>query len=123
MKKQICLNLTFFFATALAASPGDAIRKKINEHIADIKACSPEALKLDVNTGGKVVIKWKIDDEGTASEATLDDAKTTLKSSGVQTCLVDKIYSWKFPPAPQGQYISASFPFSYTATPAPKKAD
>ncbi|MBY0469920.1 AgmX/PglI C-terminal domain-containing protein [bacterium] len=92
----------------------DGIRKKINEHMAELKKnCSPEALKLENKLTGKVTIKWSIDDEGTASQAVVDEKKTTLKNAAVHNCIIDLIYGWKFPPAPQGQSVSAVLPFTF----------
>jgi TonB family protein len=88
---------------------------KVKEHSEVVRACYTEALKKDVSLKGKLVVDWDVNDAGDVSRAEVNTAKSTLKSEAINNCLVEKLKSWKFAPAPapKGEVVSVSYPFSF----------
>jgi hypothetical protein len=92
----------------------EAYRRTVKKNISSIRTCYSRELANDPKLSGKLVIDWKVDDKGIATEAIPNAQKTTLKNNAVASCVVDKIITMKFPHAALGQSVSISYPFTFT---------
>lgn len=89
------------------------IRLKVKEHLNDVKMCYDDSLKKNPKIKGKVLVDWTINDKGAVTSVSINKEKTTLMDAEVQKCIVEKFNTWSFPPAPTGESVTISFPFTF----------
>ena len=109
---------TVLLALALgfsAHAKKSGVKTVLQEHKRDVMACFRHALKEDpnVNLAGKIVLDWIVNDAGEVVEATVNTRKSRLRNEGVETCLLDKLRTWKFPGSKKGKATSVSYPFTF----------
>ncbi len=113
--KKIFLSLILTIPMAATASNGkEGIRSKIKEHLPEIQACYKNSLTQSPDNKGKIVVDWEVNDLGDVTKVTVNEKKTTLKDATVHSCITNNFKSWKFPPAPKGQVVTASYPFVFS---------
>lgn len=99
------------FATPPVADK-ESIRVTIRAHIQDVRECYETFLKeSSVKAKGKIVLDWEIDPLGKVARAKVLKDRSDLNVSSVEDCVVAKVYTWKFPPAPKGSVSHVIFPF------------
>jgi hypothetical protein len=96
-------------ATILGSIDKELIRAVIKEHAAQIRFCYEEQLTVNPKLAGKVVIRWTIDADGNASNASVDN--TTLGDDKVQQCMMARIVSWQFPKPKGGGVAVITYPW------------
>lgn len=109
--------LTGLFCKAESADR-EAVRRAVKTHLSEVKTCYDDALKKDSHNkdsqlSGKIVLDFEVDNAGKVPSAKVNEKKSTLKSSDIEQCLIDKVKSWTFPPSPKGTIISVSYPFIF----------
>lgn len=115
MKFWILLAALCFFANSFVlAADKNQIRVKVKENLKEVNSCYKNALSLNPELEGKLILNWDINDKGEVANVTVDKAKTTLNNESVQACILEKVKTWKFPPAPLKQTISISYPFHFS---------
>jgi len=97
-------------ATIQGAIDKELIRQVIKEHAAQIRFCYEEELAVNPKLTGKVAVKWTIDADGNASNATIVEG-TTLASPKVHQCMMDRIVTWQFPKPKGGGYAVVTYPW------------
>jgi hypothetical protein len=98
-------------AQVMGSIDKELIRKVIQEHAAQIRFCYEEQLAVNPKLAGKVAIKWVIDADGNASNASVDAAATTLKDDKVHQCMMARIVSWQFPKPKGGGIAVITYPW------------
>jgi hypothetical protein len=103
-------------AMVMGSIDKELIRKVIQEHAAQIRFCYQEELAVNPKLAGRVTIKWVIDAEGNASNASVDAGSTTLASDKVHRCMMDRIVSWQFPKPKGGGIAVITYPWILRAS-------
>ena len=89
-------------APAEAAPAGGSIdreglRKVLQAHAAEIQRCYQPELALDQLLEGKVALRWTVQADGSVTDASLDEAHTTLRNRKVHECMLARVAGWRFP--------------------------
>jgi len=105
------IAITAGTATVLGSIDKELIRAVIREHAAQIRFCYEEQLAVNPKLAGKVIIKWTIDADGNASNASVDGAGTSLADDKVHQCMMARIVSWQFPKPKGGGIAVITYPW------------
>jgi len=87
----------------------EIIRRVIRSHRDQIKYCYSKELTRNPNLAGKVSVKFTISPKGYVTQATV--SQTSLHNSSVESCIVQKIRTWKFPEPKGGGIVIVNYPF------------
>ena len=103
----VVFAVLFSFTTAYAGPTKDSYRKAINNHAKELAIC------LNVKNGKsakgkKIILEWQVDDVGTVRDCKIK--KSATNNIDVDNCVVEKVKSLSFPPAPSGQIINIVYP-------------
>jgi hypothetical protein len=97
-------------AQVMGSIDKELVRRVIQEHAAQIRFCYEEQLAVNPKLAGKVVVKWIINADGSASGAQVDSG-TTLADDKVQQCMMARIVSWEFPKPKGGGIAVITYPW------------
>jgi len=103
-------------AQVMGSIDKELIRKVIQEHAAQIRFCYEEQLAVNPKLAGKVSIKWVIDADGNASNASIDAGSTSLLNDKVHQCMMARIVSWQFPKPKGGGIAVITYPWILRAS-------
>ncbi|MFO0736703.1 MAG: AgmX/PglI C-terminal domain-containing protein [Labilithrix sp.] len=129
MKTNLILSLTSFVALAAFASGcgfaarspemyRDDTQKLLDTKSADIKACYDGILKGQPGVGGKVTVKFELEeDTGTIKNVVVDQPNTTAPAP-VGDCVKNAITGLKINP-PDARLGQAAFVYEFSQPPAP----
>jgi FHA domain-containing protein len=98
-------------ATVIGSIDKELIRAVIKEHAQQIRFCYEEQLAVNPKLAGKVVIRWTIDADGNASNASVDGSGTSLSDDKVHQCMMARIVSWQFPKPKGGGIAVITYPW------------
>lgn len=87
------------------------IRNVVRRHRGQIRYCYERGLMAQSGLHGKVSVEWTIVADGSVSGAKV--IKTTLGSTEVEDCLVDRVLTWRFPPLVGGGIAIIRYPFVF----------
>jgi len=87
----------------------DEIAAVIQRHLGQIRFCYEQGLNIKSNLNGRVAIRFFINAGGHVNTANI--ANTSLHSSDVESCIVDRLKSWKFPEPRGGVIVKVTYPF------------
>ena len=87
------------------------IRKVVNQHKREIKACYEKQLQKKKGLHGKVVVKWTIDQSGNVPSAVV--VSSSMNDKAVEGCLAAAIKHWRFPAPKGGGIVVVSYPFVF----------
>ena len=73
----------------------DLVEKVIHSNQFDLQLCYELALRRNQSLSGAMDVKWRLDSRGEISD--LEIGGTTIHDRQMETCLLRKIASWKFP--------------------------
>ncbi|MEW6378957.1 MAG: AgmX/PglI C-terminal domain-containing protein [bacterium] len=88
----------------------EAVKKVIDQHLAEITNCYETALISNPSLMGKIVFEWKILLSGRVGE--IRTSFSSVQSDSIHECMKEKIKSWQFP-QPQGAEVVVSYPFIF----------
>ncbi len=108
----ICLVPPLSFALDEKGTDREEVRQVIRKHTTEFKNCYSEGVKKNPSLEGKVVIEFDIADNGSVSKAAVQSA--TLSDEAVQSCIISKIMTMKFPPPPMGTIAGVRYPFIFS---------
>jgi hypothetical protein len=100
-------------ATFTGSIDKEAIRRVIQQHKAEIRFCYDRELQKNPGLAGKVSIGWNITEQGTVKAAAIDN--NDLGSAAVGNCIVNKLKTWGFPPAPPDVEAHVIYPFVFSS--------
>jgi hypothetical protein len=99
----------------LAVSGGldkETVRRVINQHKRQIKACYDQQLMLQPNLEGRIRVDWVISSTGRVQTA--GSTANTTRSSPLESCLLTVVRSMIFPEAKNGQNTRVIYPWQFT---------
>jgi len=96
--------------TALEKKYREEIRLTIQSHLKEIRNCYVDSLKINPELEGKVLVEFTIDDKGTAQEAKVIEAKSSIHNDQLNNCITDAFKTWKFPATSEGKKMTTSYP-------------
>jgi len=87
----------------------DQINAVIQRNIGQVHYCYESGLQSAPNLSGRVAIKFTIDGNGIVNVANV--ANTSLRSSKVESCILSKLRSWRFPRPVGNVNVRVNYPF------------
>jgi len=87
------------------------IRKIVNQHRNEIRACYEKELTKKRGLHGKIEVMWVIDQSGNVSMAVV--VSSTMDSREVEQCLERAIGFWRFPAPTGGALVQVTYPFVF----------
>lgn len=90
----------------------DAVARVVNSHLHEVHSCYERALLRDPGLAGKVVLEWTVATNGQVSSARTKSS--TLRNSAVESCILNALKKWTFPPARGGSVI-ITYPFLFNS--------
>jgi len=99
----------------------ERIGKVINSHLDQISRCYTDAQQTQPELRGKVVVEFVIGPLGDVVSARA--AKVEQLSTGMVTCILNDVETWKFAPPEGGGVVRINYPFTFNSEDkaAPKK--
>jgi hypothetical protein len=92
---------------------GKPYKAKMKQNIHLFQSCFTEALKLDSQLSGKVVLDWDVDDKGKVVRAAVK--KSEIEDYVMEKCLIEKLKSLSFPPASKGLVATVQYPLVFSS--------
>ncbi|MCB0361282.1 MAG: TonB family protein [Bdellovibrionales bacterium] len=89
----------------------DQVQAVVERNQGQMTYCYERGLQSDVNLGGRVSIKFVISPQGRVSSAQV--ARSTLSSSQVENCLLNKLRAWRFPKPRGNVAVKVDYPFLF----------
>jgi len=87
----------------------EEIAAVIQRHLGQIRFCYEQGLNVKSNLNGRVAIRFFINAGGYVNTANI--ANTSLHSNDVESCIVSRLKSWKFPQPRGGVVVKVTYPF------------
>jgi outer membrane biosynthesis protein TonB len=101
-------------ATVTGTMDRAEILKVVNAHLAEIRRCYQKAVMGGESASGKAVFEWTI--KGAGAVAGVRVKVSSLKNPTVESCIMDRIRTWKFPAVKGGGSVIVSFPFVFSSS-------
>jgi TonB family protein len=77
-----------------------------------VKLCYERGLAKHPELGGRVAVRFTISAEGKVIAAAV--ASSTMKNPEVESCIVNAVLRWEFPPPSGGGEVIVEYPFSFS---------
>lgn len=87
------------------------IYQVIERHQGQIRNCYERGLQSTPQLSGRVALKFIIGGSGTVNTANV--ANSSLRSQTVESCILEKLKSWKFPNPRGGVMVKVNYPFNF----------
>jgi outer membrane biosynthesis protein TonB len=87
----------------------DQINAVIQRNLGQVIYCYEQELQANPKLSGRVAVKFVINGVGQVNTANV--AHTSLNSSRVESCIVDKLRAWKFPKPSGSVNVRVTYPF------------
>lgn len=97
-----------------------AIQKAVQRYKSDLDACYKNALSQNKDLKGDITFAWIISSAGNVTSAVIKES--TLNHKDLETCLIDKIKTWKFPASNDGGMAQVTYPMSFTTITPPSRS-
>lgn len=88
----------------------DQIDAVIKRHMGQVIYCYEKGLQVNPSVSGRVTTQFVINGGGRVSTAKI--GSSSLRSSTVESCLLNKLRGWKFPRPHGGVNVKVSYPFN-----------
>ncbi|MEI7973869.1 MAG: AgmX/PglI C-terminal domain-containing protein, partial [Bdellovibrio sp.] len=92
----------------------EVIASYIKSQLGQILYCYERQLSAEPQLYGKVTVKFTIGPSGSIETQRISE--TSLRSQIVESCMLQKISKWKFPPPEGGTRVVVSYPFLFKST-------
>lgn len=92
----------------------DLIADVINRHMGQFRFCYEQGLQGTPALAGRIAVRFTIGANGQVTTAGIDN--TTMNSSMVESCVVNRMRSLKFPLPEGGVTVKVSYPFMFRRT-------
>lgn len=89
----------------------DQINAVIQRNLGQVRFCYENALQVNSKLAGRVAVRFVISPVGDVSVAKV--AHTSLESSKVESCIVNKLKAWKFPKPRGNVAVKVTYPFNF----------
>lgn len=87
------------------------IRGAIVDQLDDVQWCYKRSLKYNAALEGELVVSWEITSVGEAKEVKIK--RSNIKDEGLESCVVSRIGSWKFPTNPNSTAVIVAYPLKF----------
>lgn len=87
----------------------DQIAEVITRHLGQITYCYEQGLQKQPSLSGRVAVRFQIN--GTGRIQTAQVYTSSLHSTPVESCIVNKLKTWKFPKPHGGVNVAVTYPF------------
>ena len=87
------------------------IDQVIQRHQGQLRFCYEQGLQASAKLSGRVTVHFIIGGVGNVNEA--DIAGTSMHSNPVESCVLAKLKSWKFPTPRNGVLVKVNYPFNF----------
>lgn len=97
----------------------EAVGRVIRKNRKQLRSCYDDALEVDSSLKGSVTLGWTINDKGRVvdpkamSRSLTGNGDLQVRETMIQ-CLVDRVKTWRFLKAPQGEDVTVSYPFTFS---------
>lgn len=88
----------------------NAIAAVIFRHLSEVRFCYEQGLQRKPNLAGRVSMNFIIGPKGQVTTATVNNS--SLGHPPVETCIRDRLKTWKFPQPQGGVNVKVNYPFS-----------
>lgn len=99
----------------MGALAPEVIRRIVRARFAALRVCYEKGLKSNPTLGGRVNVKFVINQEGAV--ATAQDAGSTLSDAAVVSCIVGAFKAMTFPKPDGGGIVVATYPIVFAPSP------
>lgn len=89
----------------------DQIAEVIRRHMGEIVNCYEQGLQRQAKLAGRVNTKFVIGGNGSVTSAQINHS--SLKNASVESCVVSRLRSWKFPRPVNNVDVRVSYPFAF----------
>lgn len=96
------------------------IQRVVADHRDKVRACYDAALKTNPGIKGDLVISFVINPEGDVKTAETNWSESDLHVPELDTCAVEAVKTFKFPPSSRGLESKVNYPFNFNPA-APEK--
>ena len=90
----------------------DIIRRKVSDHLDEVRDCYGRGLEASADLGGALVIHVEIDGDGRVTETSLGEQNAVVNRQ-VQDCVLELVEGWSFDAPRGGDESSADLSFSF----------
>lgn len=110
------------------AAPADTrgkedIQRVVAENRDKVRACYDAALATNPGIKGDLVISFVIDPEGNVKTAETNWSESDLHVPELDTCAVEAVKTFKFPPSSRGLESKVNYPFNFNPVATTKPAE
>lgn len=88
----------------------DLIRRVVQAHMPETRACYEVLLASDADASGVMAIDFTIDESGEVRDPVIHAEELT--DATMQDCMRDTVLAWKFP-RPTGGHVTVTYPFLF----------
>ena len=88
----------------------DLIRRVVQAHMPETRACYAALLASDAEASGVLVVDFTIDESGEVSDPVFHSEDLT--DAALHACVRDAVVAWKFP-RPEGGHVTVTYPFLF----------
>ena len=100
--------------TVVGGLSKEVINRVIQKHYNEIKYCYEKELTHDPGLYGKITVLFVIEGAGKVAEALVQ--QTTMSSEPVESCVLNHVKRWTFPP-PQGEgTVQVTYPYVFKSS-------
>ncbi len=89
----------------------EVVRRIVQRHSNETRACYSQALRADPHLKGRVVVRFVISSTGTVLNAAI--TQSTLEDAAFEACLLAAIQRWTFPKPQEGVTV-VTYPFTFS---------
>jgi TonB family protein len=100
--------------TVIGGLSREVINRVIQKHYNEIKYCYEKELSKDPGLYGKVTMLFVIDGTGRVSDALVQ--QTTMSSEPVESCMVNHVRRWVFPPPQGAGTVQVTYPYVFKSS-------
>jgi hypothetical protein len=93
----------------------DVVRRVVARHRNEIRACYEHALVARPDLEGRVTARWIVAPDGRVQGASLDAARSDVRSSEIETCVTAAVARWTFPTSAAPTPVSYPFVLGHDA--------
>ncbi|HEX4925633.1 MAG TPA: AgmX/PglI C-terminal domain-containing protein, partial [Bdellovibrionales bacterium] len=87
----------------------DQISEVIQRHLGEVRFCYEQGLQSQPELSGRVAVRFMINAAGQVSTAGVQ--RSSLRSDSVESCIIQRLKSWKFPEPRGGVNVKVTYPF------------
>jgi len=87
----------------------DQINEVIQRHLGEVRYCYEQGLQGQPELSGRVAVRFLINGRGIVNQAGI--SRTSLRSDSVESCILQRLKSWKFPEPRGGVNVKVTYPF------------